>query len=98
MSNPAVDMEQVHYVAHLSRLHLSKEEEERMAVQLGRILAYVAKLNEADTSNVEPTSHALALRNVLRDDEAAPSLPVPEALANAPRQKDGYFVVPKVLR
>jgi len=98
MKNPEADVQQVRYVAHLSRLHLSNEEEQKMALQLSRILAYAAKLEEANTDDVKPTSHVVTLTNVLRDDESTASLPVSEALANAPRKKNGYFEVPKVLR
>lgn len=93
-----VSIDQVRYVAHLSRLRLGDEEEQAMAEQLGRILAYAAKLNQVDTTTIAPTSHAIPLENVLREDEPAPSLPVSEALANAPRTKDGCFQVPRVLR
>ena len=55
------------------------------------------QLNELDTSNVEPTTHVMPLRNVLRDDEARPSLPVDEVLGNAPERDQDHFTVPRII-
>ena len=94
--------EQVRWVAHLARLELTDAELETMTRQLSSIVDYVAQLQEVNTEGVEPLAHALAVHNVFRDDEPRPSLPVDEALANAPdRRTDArgqqFYGVPAVL-
>jgi aspartyl-tRNA(Asn)/glutamyl-tRNA(Gln) amidotransferase subunit C len=89
--------DQVHWVAHLARLELSAAELETMTRQLGAIVDYVAQLQCVDTTGVEPLAHALELHNVFRADEPAPSLPVAEALANAPDRRGDFYGVPAVL-
>ncbi|CAM3583694.1 Asp-tRNA(Asn)/Glu-tRNA(Gln) amidotransferase subunit GatC [Hydrogenibacillus schlegelii] len=93
----AITREQVEHVADLARLSLTPEEAERLTEQLNQILAFAHKLNELDTSGVEPTSHVLPLANVMRDDEVRPSIPREEALKNAPDHADGLFRVPKAI-
>lgn len=92
-----IDEAQVRRVATLSRLELSEEETAQFSRQLSAIVEYIEKLNELDTSDVEPLAHCLPLHNVLRDDEVLPSLPNDVALGNAPDEADGYFKVPKIL-
>ncbi len=87
----------VKYVAHLARLSLSPDEEQKLATQLGNILGYIEKLKEADVSDVEPTAHAFPVVNVTRPDEVRPSLPNEDALRNAPAQANGLFMVPKIV-
>ena len=87
----------VKYVAHLARVALTPEEEQKLAAQLGRILGYVEKLKEVDVNGVEPTAHAFPLINVTRPDEVRPSLSQEEALRNAPAQANGLFLVPKIV-
>ncbi len=87
----------VKYVAHLARLSLSPQEEQKMGEQLGNILGYIEKLKEVDVSGVEPTAHAFPLVNVVRPDEVRPSLSNEEALRNAPAQANGLFIVPKIV-
>ena len=87
----------VRYVAHLARLDLTPEEEERFGAQLGHVLEYIAKLSELDVSQVEPTAHAVPLVNVLRPDQTQPGLASSAALANAPAQANGLFLVPKIV-
>jgi aspartyl-tRNA(Asn)/glutamyl-tRNA(Gln) amidotransferase subunit C len=87
----------VKYVAHLARLSLSAEEEQRIGSQLGHILGYIEKLKEVDVSGVEPTAHTFPLVNVTRADEVRPSLSQEEALRNAPAQANGLFIVPKIV-
>ena len=88
---------QVRWVARLARLELTEDELATMTVQLSQILGYVAQLQQVNTEGVEPLAHALDLGNVFRPDEPAPSLPVDEALANAPRRQRDFFGVPAVL-
>ena len=87
----------VKYVAHLARLSLSAEEEQKLGEQLGSILGYVEKLKEVDVTGVEPTAHAFPLVNVTRVDEVRPSMEHDEALRNAPAQANGLFIVPKIV-
>jgi len=92
----ATDLD-VRYVAHLARLELTPEEEAHYGAQLGKVLEYVNQLSQLDLEGIEPTAHALSLRNVTRPDETRPSLPREDAMRNAPAQSDGLFVVPKIV-
>ena len=92
----SVDID-VNYVAQLARITLTKEEEEKLAAQLGHILGYIEKLRELDVSGIEPTAHAVPMVNVFRPDETQPGLSQNEALHNAPRQANGLFIVPKIM-
>ena len=94
----AIDKKIVKRVALLSRLELSESELELYSRQLASILSYINKLNEADTRDVQPTSHALAtLKNVFRKDMLRPSLSADDALKNAPAKEGRFFKVPKVI-
>jgi aspartyl-tRNA(Asn)/glutamyl-tRNA(Gln) amidotransferase subunit C len=90
----AISRDDVLHVARLARLALREDEIERLQVQLNAILDAVGKVSELDLSDVPPTSHPLALVNVLASDEPAPCLPVEEALANAPEREGDFFRVP----
>jgi len=87
----------VKYVAHLARLALTPEEEQRIGAQLGQVLDYIEKLKEVDVSGVEPTAHAFPLINVTRPDEVRPSISNEDALRNAPAHANGLFIVPKIV-
>jgi aspartyl-tRNA(Asn)/glutamyl-tRNA(Gln) amidotransferase subunit C len=89
--------EQVRWVAHLARLELSDAELETMTRQLSAILDYVGQLQTVNTDGVEPLAHPLPLHNVFRADELRPSLPVADALANAPERHGDFYGVPAVL-
>ena len=89
-----IDREQLLHVARLARLELREEDVERLGAQLNDILAAVSKVSELDLSDVPPTSHPLDVVNVWAEDEPRPSLPVEEALANAPEREGSYFKVP----
>ena len=93
----SVTLDDVRKVAKLARLSFSEEEEARLVTDLNQMLAYVASLNELDTSQVAPTTHVLPLSNVFRPDEPTESLSQEAALANAPRSGHGHFRVPKVI-
>jgi aspartyl-tRNA(Asn)/glutamyl-tRNA(Gln) amidotransferase subunit C len=93
----AIDRETVKHVAVLARLAMTEAELDRFTEQLRAILDYVGKLNELDTSRVEPLSHALALKNILRPDEPGNPLAQQQALANAPDQEGGFFRVPRII-
>ena len=92
-----IDTEQVRKVAKLARLELNEAEVEEFTGQLSAILDYVAKMNELDTTDVEPLAHCLAVNNVFRDDMAKESLGAGRALANAPQRDGDFFKVPKIL-
>jgi len=92
-----MDIEQVRKVASLARLDLSEADLAVMAQQLTAILGYVDQLKELNTEGVEPLAHPLPVQNVFRPDELRPSLPVNEALANAPARSGDFFAVPAVL-
>ena len=92
-----ISRQDVEHVARLARLALSEAESERMREQLSGILAYIDMLRAFDTAGVEPTSHAVPLVNVMRDDETRASLPPDVALANAPDRSDGFFRVPRII-
>ena len=89
-----IDREQVLHVARLARLALSDEEIERMSGELPAILEHVARMNELDLEGAEPTSHVVALVNVLRPDEPRPSWDRERVLEGAPEPSDGAFRVP----
>jgi len=93
----AIKREDIDHLALLSRLELDPAREDRIVEQLGAILDYMDKLNELDTADVEPLSHASELHNVFREDEVRPSLPRDDSLANAPAQGEGCFRVPPVI-
>ena len=86
--------EQVLHVARLARLRLSEEEVEAMVGELSGILEHVDRIGALDLDGVEPTSHVVALENVLRPDRPRPSLPRDVALSQAPEPQDGAFRVP----
>ena len=88
---------QVSHISHLARLKLTVEEIALFGPQLADILDYMDQLNAVNTEGVEPTAHALPLRNVFRDDVPTRSLGVDKTLANAPEAVPPYFKVPKVL-
>jgi aspartyl-tRNA(Asn)/glutamyl-tRNA(Gln) amidotransferase subunit C len=87
----------VKYVAHLARIGLTPDEELNMSARLAGILGYIEKLRELDIVGVEPTAHAVPMVNGLRPDVVVPSLPQEVALANAPAQANGLFLVPKIV-
>jgi aspartyl-tRNA(Asn)/glutamyl-tRNA(Gln) amidotransferase subunit C len=89
-----IDRDQVLHVAKLARLRLSEGEVETMTGELSGILEHVDRIGKLDLDGVEPTTHVVALENVLRADEPRPSLPKDVALAPAPEPLDGAFRVP----
>ena len=89
--------EDIEGVAYLSRLELSEDEKDKFTGHINRLLENFEKLQELDTSEVEPTSHVIPVFNVFRKDESRPSLPVEDVVANGPQVADGCFVVPRVV-
>lgn len=81
----------------LAKLHLTDEEKEKSREEMQRMLDYVDMLNQLDTENVEPLTHIFPIQNVFREDEIEESTPKEELLKNAPKEKDGQFLVPKTI-
>jgi len=92
-----ISLDQVKHVANLARLAITEDEAEKFTKQLDAIITFAEELNELDTDNVEPTSHVLDIKNVLREDVPEPGLPREEVLKNAPEAVDGQFKVPPIL-
>jgi aspartyl-tRNA(Asn)/glutamyl-tRNA(Gln) amidotransferase subunit C len=92
-----ITKKEVDHVALLARLKFSESEKERFTTQLNTILEYMDKLKELDTSQVEPTFHAVARTNVFREDVVRPSDPQDLTLSNAPDGDAGLFRVPKII-
>ncbi len=90
----AITRADVLHVAKLASLELTEDEISRLEGELNDILAAVGKVSELDLSDVPPTSHPLAVVNVLRPDEPRPSLPLEDVFANAPERDGDYFRVP----
>ena len=89
--------DEVRRVAALARLELGPDDVPKMAADMDAILGHFEKLGKLELDDVPPTAQSVELDLPLREDEAERSLPVEEALRSAPEQKDGHFVVPKVL-
>ena len=97
MADSKITMKDVEHVARLARLELGPEEKERMRRELDGILTYIDKLGAVDTRSVEPTSHAVPMTNVMREDVTCPSFPQADMLANAPDRSGDFFRVPKII-
>jgi aspartyl-tRNA(Asn)/glutamyl-tRNA(Gln) amidotransferase subunit C len=93
----ALTRDEVLHVANLARLTLGLEEIELFTRQLNDILAYVEKLQELDTTGVEPLAHVIPVFNVFREDVVRDGLDRDTALGNAPAREEGAFVVPRVI-
>ncbi len=92
-----ITKKEVEYVAQLARLELTPQDTEKFTGQLDEILGYFDKLNQLDTSGIEPTSHAVPMDNAFREDVVKPSMDHQTALDNAPSKEDGFFKVPKII-
>jgi aspartyl-tRNA(Asn)/glutamyl-tRNA(Gln) amidotransferase subunit C len=91
-----ISRQEVEHVARLARLRFEEEELARLQLELGQIIDYIQQLSELDLSGMEVTSHAVALKNVLRLDEPLPGMTQEEATANGPDVERGQFVVPRI--
>ncbi len=92
-----ISREEVEHVAHLARLHLSDAELQKMTAQLDTILSYVQKLEQLDTENLPPTTHAFSVCNAFREDEIRESLSQQDSLACSPQHTDEMFQVPRII-
>ena len=90
-----ISYETIEYVGILAKLELSVEEKEQAKADMGRMLDYIAKLGELDTTDVEPMSHVFPVENVFREDVVTNGDERERLLSNAPQEKDGMFVVPR---
>lgn len=88
---------EIDHIVMLARLELTGEEKKLFSKQISSIIEYIDKLNELDTTNVDPTSHVLPMKNVFRNDELKPSLPKDNALQNAPDRTNDFYRVPKII-
>jgi len=89
--------EEVQRVAMLARLRLTPEDEDRLTEQLSNILQYVGKLNQLDTSGIEPFTYAVDIANPMREDAITNEPSSDALLANAPEQENHFFQVPKII-
>jgi len=92
-----IDIKTVDEIAHLARLEFKAESKEQILNDLNRMLAFVGKLNELDTENVEPLIYMTDEKNILREDKPEITITQEEALKNAPKRDSDYFKVPKVI-
>ena len=92
-----INREEILHVANLAMLDPDKESIGKFAGQIDNILEYIDMLNRVDTEGVVPTSHAISLTNVFREDKLKEHVDRNKALANAPEKEDGNFVVPKII-
>ena len=92
-----LDIAGVQHIALLARLGVTEADLEKFSEQLSHILESFEILQQVDTAKVPPTSHPIALKDVLRDDEVTPSLAPTEILANAPQEEDDCFRIRAVL-
>ena len=92
-----IDKAVVEYVAHLGRLELEPDEIDLYTSQLDRILEHMDALNSLDTEGIEPTSHAVPVTAVLREDATKDSLSIEDSVMNAPERKGNFFKVPPVI-
>lgn len=93
-----VNDELIEKLAHLARLQIQPEERESLKHDFEKMVAFIEKLNELDTTGVEPLLFMTDEVNVLRDDVVVPSISRDEALLNAPAKSDAFFKVPKVIK
>lgn len=94
---PTISRDEVAHLARLARLAVTEDELDMFADQLAVILESVASVSEVAADDIPPTSHAVPLTNVFRDDQLRPGLTQQQALAGAPAAEDGRFRVPRIL-
>jgi aspartyl-tRNA(Asn)/glutamyl-tRNA(Gln) amidotransferase subunit C len=87
----------IKHISKLANLPITKEEEQKLEAQLSETLTYIEILKEVDTKNVEPTAHVTGLENITREDKSSSSLTQKQALSNAKKQHDGFFIVNAIL-
>ncbi len=99
MAKKELSIKTIEHIAKLALLDLTEKEKEKLSKQLGDILNYFKKLDDLDTTDVEPTTHPIdGLKNVFREDEPWESLSNEEATQNTKHKQDGYFKAPRILK
>lgn len=93
-----VNRQLVNNLAHLARLYYTEAEKSELEQDLQRMISFVEKLNEVDTTGIQPLQHMTTEINILREDEIKGSISRGEALQNAPETDDVFFKVPKVIK
>ena len=91
-----ITIKDVEHVAKLARLELTEAEKEMFTEQLGDVLAHVEKMNEVDTTGVEPMNHPIDFVNVMREDNKIYENTREELMSNAPDIEGEFFKVPKI--
>jgi len=97
MKRQHLSKKEVEHIAWLAHIELSDKEKILFTEQFNEILDYFKKIDEVDTEGVEPTYHVLDLKNVSRTDETTPSLPIEEALRNAPKKEKKFIKAPRIV-
>jgi len=97
MKRQHLSNKEVEHIAWLAHIELSDKEKSLFTEQFNEILDYFKKIDEVDTEGVEPTYHVLDLKNVSRTDETTPSLPIEEALRNAPKKEKKFIKAPRIV-
>jgi aspartyl-tRNA(Asn)/glutamyl-tRNA(Gln) amidotransferase subunit C len=92
-----ITIKEVEQVATLARLEITSEEKESLTEQMNKILLYMEKLNELDTTGVDPTSHVVDLHNAFRVDAVEQSFTREQILDNAPEANEAEFIVPRII-
>src|SRR5438105_2200848 len=94
---PELTLEEVEHVALLARLELTGAEKTKLRADLNAIMEHFGRLLDLNTEDVPPTSHAIPMHNVFREDEPGPSLPSGDVLREAPEVREEFFVVPRIV-
>jgi aspartyl-tRNA(Asn)/glutamyl-tRNA(Gln) amidotransferase subunit C len=97
MKRQHLSKKEVEHIAWLAHIELSDKEKALFTEQFNEILDYFKKIDNVDTEGVEPTYHVLDLKNVSRTDETTPSLPIEEALRNAPKKENKFIKAPRIV-
>lgn len=97
MKRQHLSKKEVEHIAWLAHIELSDKEKSLFTEQFNEILDYFKKIDDVDTEGVEPTYHVLDLKNVSRTDETTPSLPIEEALRNAPKKEKKFIKAPRIV-
>ena len=97
MKKRYLSKKEVEHTAWLAHIELSKKEKDLFTEQFNDILDYFEKIDKVNTEEVQPTYNVLDLMNVYREDEASPSLPIEEALKNAPKKEKKFLKAPRIV-
>jgi len=97
MKRQRLSKKEVEHIAWLAHIELSDQEKALFTEQFNEILDYFKKIDNVDTEGIEPTYNVLDLKNVSRTDETTPSLPIEEALRNAPKKEKKFIKAPRIV-